>query len=82
MIEPYNGTKIEVRNADKGEVAAKAVSKKVAEEFHQTGLECIDGAVRLSQRAGRKRLGHQIKLVRQFLREIGAYTEDKTNDGV
>jgi hypothetical protein len=60
MIEPYSGTKTEVRNADKGEVTAKAVSKKVAEEFHQTGLECIDGAVRLSQRAGRKRLGNPL----------------------
>jgi hicA family protein len=25
---------------------------------------------------------YQIKLVRQFLREIGEYTEDKTNDGI
>ena len=60
MIEPYSGTKIEVRNADKGEVTAKAISKKVAEEFHQTGLECIDGAMRLPQGAGRKRLGHSL----------------------
>ena len=92
MIEPYSGTKIEVRNADKGKVMD--LSALMAQCACRKGQGGRGSGIRFfHERSGRilafdephpenELYPYQIKLVRQFLREIGEYREDKTNDGV
>ena len=92
MIEPYSGTKIEVRNADKGKVMD--LSALMAQCAWRKGQGGRGSGIRFfHERSGRilafdephpenELYPYQLKLVRRFLREIGEYREDKTNDGV